>query len=94
MIIEDLMDDRLSLEEIAVKHDVSYGMVQGANKGLHRWTKEFTQDFPIRKSMIVKFREADQMFEEGVSDQEIGEKLNLDEVDVLRAKLRYTRRKK
>lgn len=32
-IVEDLKKDELSLEQIAAKHEVSFGMVRNANEG-------------------------------------------------------------
>ena len=49
-VIEDLATTNLSYEQIAVKHDVSFGMVRNANRGVAKWCREFDVSFPIRNT--------------------------------------------
>lgn len=88
-IVADLTQEELTLEEIAAKHKVSFGMVRNANEGRSEWIKTlgFT-NFPIRERYTEKSARAKQMLLEGVLDTEVAESTNLQLIEVVRIKLK------
>lgn len=88
-IVEDLKKDELSLEHIAAKHEVSFGMVRNANEGRSEWIKTLgITKFPMRERYYEKVARVKELLKQRVLDEEVAEATGLELVEVVRVKLK------